>query len=131
DRARIARAIANVLSNAVKYSPAGSQIVVELRREDDPAGQWAVISVSDEGIGVPKDDLPHLFERFHRAENALLQASGTGLGLAGVRSIVEQHGGHVAVESQEGIGTTVRMRLPRTISVLPGPAPATAARRLA
>jgi signal transduction histidine kinase len=124
DRARISRAIANVLSNAVKYSSQGSQVVVELRREDDAAGQWAVISVSDEGIGVPKNDLPHLFERFHRAENALLQAGGTGLGLAGVRSIVEQHGGHISVESKEGVGTTVRIRLPRSMSLLAGAAPA-------
>src|SRR5579864_1279191 len=133
DTARISRAIANVLSNAVKFSPEGSQVVVELRREDDAAGQWAVLSVCDEGIGVPKDDLPHVFERFHRAGNALVQAGGTGLGLAGVRSIVEQHGGNVAVESQEGVGTTVRIRLPRSISVLQGASPAAEAqaRRLA
>ena len=81
---------------------------------------------------MPKDDLPHVFERFHRAENALLQAGGTGLGLAGVRSIVEQHGGNVAVQSQEGVGTTVRIRLPRSISVLPGQAAApTFARKMA
>jgi signal transduction histidine kinase len=120
DPARITRVVANVLSNAVKYSPRDSQVVVELRREDDMSGHWALLSVSDEGIGIPEADLPHLFERFHRAGNASSHAAGTGLGLAGVRSIVEQHGGNIAVESLEGVGTTVRIRLPRSVGATSG-----------
>jgi signal transduction histidine kinase len=113
DPARMSRVVANLLSNAIKYSPTGSQVVVELRKVDDDSGQWAVVSVGDEGIGIPAEDLPHLFERFHRAGNALTHA-GTGLGLAGVRSIVLQHGGNITVESHQGVGTTVRLRLPRS-----------------
>ena len=113
DSERMSRVIANLLSNSVKYSPAGGQILVELQRETDVAGEWVVVSISDEGIGIPEEDLPQLFERFHRGRNVAGQALGTGLGLAGVRTIVEQHGGRVEVESQEGAGTTVRIRLPR------------------
>jgi len=113
DAARMGRVIANVISNAIKYSPAESPIVVELGSETDAAGSWATICVADEGVGIPAEDLPHVFERFHRARNVLGQAVGSGLGLAGVRQIVEQHGGRVSLESQEGVGTTVRIHLPR------------------
>jgi signal transduction histidine kinase len=109
DAARIARVIANLLSNALKYSPSDKPVLIDLQRDD----QWVTLNIADEGIGIPKDDLPHLFERFHRARNAASHAVGTGLGLAGVRSIVEQHGGSIGVESQEGVGTTVCIRLPR------------------
>jgi signal transduction histidine kinase len=113
DSGRISRVIANLLSNAVKYSPADSQILVELQRETDAACEWVVVSISDEGIGIPAEDLPCLFDRFHRGRNVSTQVGGTGLGLAGVRTIVEQHGGRVDVESEEGAGTTVQFRLPR------------------
>jgi signal transduction histidine kinase len=109
DAARIARAIANILSNALKYSPTEKAVLLEIQRD----GEWVTLSVADEGIGIPEDELPHLFERFHRARNAASHAIGTGLGLAGVRSILEQHGGTISVESREGVGTTVRLRLPR------------------
>jgi len=75
------------------------------RRCIDPRA--AVLEVEDHGLGVPTTDLPHIFERFHRAGNV-----GTGLGLADVRQIVEQHGGTIAVDSREGAGTTVTVRLP-------------------
>ncbi|HZU13035.1 MAG TPA: HAMP domain-containing sensor histidine kinase [Chloroflexota bacterium] len=107
DTSHLERALANLLGNAVKYSPQGSTVTVGLAID----GTQAVVTVHDQGIGIPTDDLPHIFERFYRAANAT-QLAGTGLGLAGVRQIVEQHGGTVAVESELGKGTCVTMRLP-------------------
>ncbi len=72
----------------------------------------AVLAVQDQGIGIPAADLPHVFERFYRARNVSGRTPGTGLGLAGARQIVEQHGGTIAVESREGAGSTVTIRLP-------------------
>jgi signal transduction histidine kinase len=71
-----------------------------------------VIAVSDSGIGIPAADLPRIFERFHRAANAAGQIHGTGLGLASVQRIVEQHGGSIMVRSVEGEGSTFTLRLP-------------------
>jgi signal transduction histidine kinase len=71
-----------------------------------------VVRVRDRGLGIPAADLPYVFERFHRASNVSGQIGGTGLGLAGARHIVEQHGGSIGVESEEGRGTTVTVRLP-------------------
>lgn len=108
DEARVGRVIDNLLSNAVKYSPADRPIVVAVAR----AGDRATLAVRDRGIGIPDADLPHLFKRYHRGGNADGQASGTGLGLAGARQIVEAHGGTVVVASVEGAGTTVTVTLP-------------------
>jgi len=79
---------------------------------DDARGPWATLTVSDDGIGIPASDLPHVLERFHRGRNASGQIAGTELGLAGVRRIVELHGGKIELESAEGVGTTVRVWLP-------------------
>ena len=68
--------------------------------------------VQDQGIGVPAADLPHIFERFHRAANVSGRMPGTGLGLPGARDIVEQHGGEISVQSEEGHGSTFTVRLP-------------------
>src|SRR5262249_5930145 len=73
---------------------------------------WAYLTVRDDGIGIPAGDLPHVFERFRRAENVTGRIAGTGIGLAAARQIVEQHGGTIAVESVEGFGTTVTIWLP-------------------
>ncbi len=112
DGVRLERVLGNLLSNAMKYSPVGSEITLALRRDEDHAGAWAVIEVRDHGIGIPADELPLVFERFYRARNVLGRIAGTGVGLAGVLQIVEQHGGTVALESEEGKGTTVTVRLP-------------------
>jgi signal transduction histidine kinase len=72
-----------------------------------------VITVRDQGVGIPADELPHLFTRFFRASTAL-GVQGTGIGLAGSRAIIEQHHGHITVESEVGQGTTVRVCLPRS-----------------
>jgi PAS domain S-box-containing protein len=117
DTTRLERVFANLLNNAVKYSPDGGEIVVEIASERDAAGSWAVCSIRDRGLGIPEDELPHIFTQFHRARNVVGRIRGAGIGLAGVRQIVEQHGGAVEIESQEGAGTTVTVRLPLDESV--------------
>jgi signal transduction histidine kinase len=108
----VRRALANLISNAIKYSPNGSEVLVRVGRDRAAPAEWALVEVRDQGIGIPAADLPRLFERFFRARNAVDQAVGTGLGLAGARAIVEQLGGTIAVESQEGVGSTFAVRLP-------------------
>ncbi|MBX5490473.1 MAG: HAMP domain-containing histidine kinase [Chloroflexi bacterium] len=109
DRARLGRALANLLSNAVKYSPGGGTVSITVEREG-PA--WAVVSVQDEGVGIPPEDLPHIFERFHRGSNVVGRIAGTGIGLASVRQVVEAHGGTVSVRSEVGRGSCFTVRLP-------------------
>lgn len=112
DAARLERVMDSLVSNAVKYSPNGGVVTVTVRREACPGGVWAIVSIQDEGLGIPADDLPHIFERFYRGRNVAGRIGGTGLGLAGAREVVEQHGGMVIVETQEGHGTTVTLRVP-------------------
>ena len=98
----------NLVSNAVKYTPSGS-VHVTLRQER----AWAVLEVKDGGIGIPADEIPQLFTDFFRASNARRgQIPGTGLGLAGVKALVERIGGRVAVESEQGEGSCFTVRLP-------------------
>lgn len=108
DPVRLERVIDNLINNAAKYSPQGGEITVEIVRE----ASAAILRVRDQGIGIPATDLPHVFERFRRGSNATNISVGMGIGLAGVRETVERHGGTVAVESQEGEGTIVIVRLP-------------------
>jgi PAS domain S-box-containing protein len=112
DVARIRRVLDNLLSNAVKYSPSDVPIIVRLARAEDPTGAWAILEVEDQGVGVPAADVGHIFQRFHRARNVVGQVRGTGIGLAGARQIVEQHGGRIELRSQEGQGSTFTVRLP-------------------
>ncbi|MBP0022236.1 MAG: hypothetical protein J7647_32355 [Cyanobacteria bacterium SBLK] len=93
--------LSNLLSNAIKYSPAHSDIILALEVND----RHAVFQVSDGGIGIPPEDIPHLFTAFHRARNAD-RIQGTGLGLAIVKKAVDLHSGTIAVESKVGVGTT-------------------------
>jgi signal transduction histidine kinase len=109
---RLQRVVGNLLSNAVKYSPAGGDICVRLERKVDAGHTWAILAVEDHGIGIPADDVPHIFEAFRRAANASGTIRGTGLGLAGAREIVEQHGGQIAVDSREGHGSVFTVKLP-------------------
>jgi signal transduction histidine kinase len=92
----------NLLSNAVKYSPLGGLVLFRVRTERDTT----VMEVADEGIGIPEDEMPHLFESFHRASN-VGTIQGTGLGLAIVRNAVDIHGGTITVRSSAGSGTTL------------------------
>jgi signal transduction histidine kinase len=112
DPSRISRVIANLLSNALKYSPSDSRIDLDVRRHTEAGCQWLLLTVCDHGIGIPHADLPHVFERFRRGSNTSDEALGMGLGLAGVRSIVEQHRGHVVIESEQGVGTAVYVYFP-------------------
>jgi PAS domain S-box-containing protein len=97
----------NLLTNAIKYSPQGGRVVFEIAVEGDET----VLRVRDEGIGIPPDEVSHLFESFHRASN-VGDIQGTGLGLAIVKNAVQTHGGSIAVESRLGEGTTFTVRLP-------------------
>jgi PAS domain S-box-containing protein len=111
DEARIERVIANLLSNAVKYSAPDGPIRVALDRERHDDREWAVVAVSNDGIGIPSAELDRVFDTYYRGTNAGTVA-GTGVGLAGARHIVEQHGGTIDVESVEGGTTRFTVRLP-------------------
>lgn len=121
DGRRLERAFANLLANAVKYSPDGGRIDVEMQID----GGSVQIVVRDQGVGIPSDDLPRIFDRFFRASN-VQSLPGSGLGLSGVRYIVEGHGGTVTVESEAGRGSTFTVRLPMG-PVQPAPLPNLAA----
>ncbi len=110
DRVRLQEALYNLLDNAVKYSRERGEITLMALRRD---GQ-IVLSVSDNGIGISKEDLPRIFERFYRVDKARSHDSvrGTGLGLAIVKHIAQLHGGHVEAESEIEKGTTIRLVLP-------------------
>jgi two-component system sensor histidine kinase SenX3 len=109
DRRQLVAAVYNLLDNAVKYSPARS--VVEVRGRPD--GDRVELSVRDAGIGIPEEDLEHIFERFYRVDNARAKyLGGTGLGLTVVRHVVGNHRGEVRVESEEGKGSLFVLRLP-------------------
>ena len=111
DVVRVERVLINLLTNSIKYSPRGGDILVSLAADEDGAGSWVTIRVQDHGIGIPAADLSQIFQRFYRAGN-VDGIKGTGIGLATVEWIVTQHGGQVALESTEGVGTTVTLRLP-------------------
>jgi two-component system, OmpR family, phosphate regulon sensor histidine kinase PhoR len=109
DSTRIAQVVDNLVSNAIKYTPAGGRAEVRLTRH----GDHAELVVSDSGIGIREEDLPRVFGRFYRTQEAAEQAiQGLGLGLAITRTIVEAHGGKVEVASRLGEGSTFRVVLP-------------------
>jgi PAS domain S-box-containing protein len=114
DEARVHRVLANLLTNAIKYSPHGGAVHVTVKATDGPDGKSALLVVRDEGVGIPQDDLPHIFDRFHRAANVVGRFAGNGLGLASARELVGLHGGIISVESEEGKGSTFVVRLPLT-----------------
>ncbi|HZU00567.1 MAG TPA: ATP-binding protein, partial [Ktedonobacteraceae bacterium] len=115
DPGRIEQVVTNLLDNAVKYSPQGGPISILLR--EDAATQAACISVQDQGIGIPSHQQAQIFGRFMRAANAQAWGiQGTGLGLHLSRELVEQHGGQLWFESQEGTGTTFFLTLPLACS---------------
>ena len=111
DRGRIEQVLMNLLTNAMKYSPAGGKVEVTLQVG---SGQHeALISIRDYGIGIPQSEQADLFGRFVRASNSQTQGiSGTGLGLYLCRELVSQHEGDIWFESTEGIGSTFFLRLP-------------------
>jgi signal transduction histidine kinase len=126
DAMQLARVLGNLLGNAVKYSPAGGTITVALSRDERAEGAWATLAVRDQGVGIPAADLPHIFERFHRGSNVAGHIAGTGIGLATVRQIVEQHGGTITVESWPDKGSTFTVQLPLAVSEDQPPTPSVA-----
>lgn len=110
DGARIQRVLETLLSNAVKYSPGGGVIRIRVSTTADNA--CALIAVQDAGLGIPAADLPRVFDRFYRGANVIGRIAGNGLGLAGARQLVELHQGTIAVQSEEGRGSTFTVRLP-------------------
>jgi len=115
DRVQIERLFSNLLSNAIKYTPANGTVQVRVRRDEKQ--NWARIEIEDTGVGIPAENLPHIFDRFYRVRNAetnLIQ--GLGLGLSFVAWIVKAHGGLVEVTSAVGAGTKFTVRLPAEAS---------------
>lgn len=113
DPKRIDRVVDNLLSNAVKYSPGGGRVQIELEEDRAGGASWALLRITDDGIGIGTNDLARVFQWYSRGDNALRTSiPGTGIGLAGIRDIVEQHGGSISVESEEGHGSTFTVRLP-------------------
>lgn len=113
DRERLEQVVINILSNAVKYTPSGGHIVLSAARRDEG---HVMIRVKDDGMGIPKDDIPRLFERFYRVDKARSRAKGgSGLGLAIAKEMVEAHRGTIYLESQLDEGTTVTVVLPTNL----------------
>jgi signal transduction histidine kinase len=111
DRARIEQVIANLLGNAIKFTSTGGHVTVDMRIDNDNL----FVRVSDTGSGIPADVLPHIFDRFYRANHPESGRRQTGgLGLAVAKSIVELHGGQIMAESESGVGTTITVLLPRS-----------------
>lgn len=111
DRSKLLQVMTNLISNAVKYSPNGGAIHVTCR--EDEGQNRLIIDISDEGLGIPADSLPHLFSKFYRVDNSdRREIGGTGLGLAIVSEIVEMHHGEIAVASELGKGSTFTICLP-------------------
>lgn len=109
DEIRLDQVLLNLISNAVKYSPNGGPVRVVVSR----TGSWAMVTIADRGIGIPAPAMAQLFSPFYRAENAVhKQIGGMGIGLYVVKELVERHGGTMAVESEEGVGSTFTVCLP-------------------
>jgi signal transduction histidine kinase len=110
----IDRILNNLVSNAIKYTPSGGRVTVRMFVRE----QRATLEISDTGIGIPEDALPHLFEEFYRAPNAKAQVKeGTGLGLAITKDLVTRFGGHISVQSQVGHGTTFTVIFPLLVEL--------------
>lgn len=110
DKLRVSQVIGNILDNAIRFSPQGRQVTVELKEQNNEY----LVSITDQGIGVSPEYINHIFERFYRVRNtASRQYSGIGLGLFVARAIVEAHGGRIWVTSNEGLGSTFSFTLPR------------------
>jgi two-component system phosphate regulon sensor histidine kinase PhoR len=110
DAARLGQVVVNLVHNAVKFSPDGGDVTVAVRADDPDV----VVSIADQGVGIPRAAQPRIFERFYKVDRARVrgEAGGTGLGLAIARHIVEQHGGRIWVASVEGAGSTFSFAVP-------------------
>ncbi|AEI62665.1 ATP-binding protein [Corallococcus macrosporus] len=113
DSRALERVLENLLGNAVKYSAADTTVTVTLSTEADGPEARVRLQVADEGMGIPAEDLPYVFERFRRGRNVSPDVTGSGVGLASARRMVRLHGGTIHVASQEGRGATFTVTLPR------------------
>ena len=109
DTDKMTQVIDNILNNAIKYSPDGGKITVSMKTTDDQM----ILSISDQGLGIPKEDLPKIFDRFYRVDKARSRAQGgTGLGLAIAKEIIKQHNGFIWAKSEYGKGSTFTIVVP-------------------
>jgi len=113
DSGRLERVLLNLLSNAMKYSPDGGAITLSVSQElRDDGKAWARLGIRDEGVGIPGAELARIFERFYRGSNVAGSIRGVGIGLTSAKGLVEQHGGRLELESEEGRGTVATVWLP-------------------
>jgi len=111
DRTRVLQALANLVDNAVKYVPVGGEVVIAAQAAD----AFVLLTVTDDGVGIPPQDLPHVWERLYRGDRSRSE-HGLGLGLSLVKAIALAHGGGVAVDSTPGKGSRFTLRLPADVS---------------
>ncbi|OQA43584.1 MAG: putative sensor histidine kinase TcrY [Chloroflexi bacterium ADurb.Bin325] len=109
DADRLRQLLLNLADNAIKYTPAGGEVTLTLHRDDG----WVAVSVTDTGVGIGPEDLPHIFERFYRADRSRARPGGSGLGLSIAQWIAQAHGGELTVTSEPGRGSTFTLLLPQ------------------
>ena len=115
DRDRVGQVLVNLISNALKYSPGGGEVTVRARRE----GDFVIVSVTDEGLGITREDQKRLFTKFYRVDTAMTrEIGGTGLGLSICKTIIELLGGSIGVKSKAGVGSTFWFSLPLALDEL-------------
>ncbi|MCP4536374.1 MAG: GAF domain-containing protein [Chloroflexi bacterium] len=113
DPERMMQVLTNLIDNAIRYTPESGDVAISTGTAESKGRVWATVTVADTGMGIPEEEVPHVFDRFFRGvEPRSMQISGTGLGLALVKEIVELHGGWVTVESEANVGTSFAVWLP-------------------
>lgn len=115
DGDRLEQVLTNLMDNALRHTPSGASIALEAARVEGTNGSILELKVADEGQGIPREDLPYIFERFYKADKARKRdtnTGGTGLGLAIVKNLIEAHGGTIQAMSEQGAGTTFTIKLP-------------------
>ncbi len=112
DETRLLRVVDNLLSNALKYSPSYEPVIIAVSRQEAAGEVRAVLRVTDAGVGIPESEIDRIFDPFYRGTNVGVDVPGSGIGLAGVRQIVEMHDGCVSVASREGEGAVFTVYLP-------------------